>query len=164
MALQDIYFMAEILASAGVIASLLFVGIQLKRETRATLMDGSYRRQDGAREVFLTLASSPGLASAMAKLSGERSSRAVANLMDHHGLSLEEALRLNAYLTAVFRQPALLRRMKISSEERQNMEQTIVRTLKGAPGIWWEYGKEAFDPDFADYVDRLLAQSAAANA
>jgi hypothetical protein len=65
MALQDFYFIAEIIAAFAVVGSLIFVGVQLQQGNTATRAATSQAALVSWTNVGLTLANSPDLVGAM---------------------------------------------------------------------------------------------------
>lgn len=87
---------ADTLAAAGIIGSLMFVALQISRERRATQTEATHRRQAGAREMMLAVATSPYPAPIIAKTVAEENLRpSEAHLVERHNLEAEEAIRLD---------------------------------------------------------------------
>ncbi len=64
MVLQDIYFIAEIIAAFAVVASLIFVGFQLRQNTAATRYDAAQRNAASYQSITMTVAGNDDLLNA----------------------------------------------------------------------------------------------------
>lgn len=63
--LQDTYFVAEIIGVVALIASLVFVGIQIRQNTDATKASNSQAAQNGWNSLSMTLATNKTLRKTM---------------------------------------------------------------------------------------------------
>lgn len=91
---EAISSIADILAAIGVICSLIYLAIQIRRDSVATTANTTQLRATSVRETFLTVAASESLAEIIAKSSGEPHA-GVKFLTDSKELDKAEAVRLN---------------------------------------------------------------------
>lgn len=144
----------ELLAAAGVIASLLFVGMQIRRDREATALETGYKRQIAARDTLLMISSSPYMAPLLAKVSGDKLMAEVAHLVDRFGLDAEEAFRLNSFYSSIVRQVVATLGMPMSDKERNDAERVLIGALSGPMGGWWEHSKGSLPQDIVARIDR----------
>ena len=64
MELQDIYFVSEIIAAIAVVASLLFVGVQLRQNTNAVRYDAGQRNASSFQSMTMAVAANDALLNA----------------------------------------------------------------------------------------------------
>ena len=150
------------LAAAGMIGSLIFVGLQIRSDRKATEYETTNRRQIGVRETFLAVATSDHLAPIMAKLAVGDAPPATQILVDEFDLEVEEAIRLNGLFTVMARQTSSTLQLPLSDQERAVIETAFIGGLNGPMGVWWEKGKVLFDPDFIADIERKRQQAAPA--
>jgi hypothetical protein len=152
----------DILAAAGMIGSLLFVGIQIQRDRKASEYQAITQRQTGAREAWSVIAASDGLASAMAKMMKNDLLPTQQLLVDKYGLEPDEAVRIDAIFTVFARQGTSILQMPMSETERLNVEKSLVDGLTNNKsfGAWWEAGKRTLPAEIVTDIDRMLQQAA----
>lgn len=120
---------AEMLAALGVIATLMFVGIQIRRDHRARMIETSYQRQMGSRDIFLALATVQHLAPIAVKTTDSGLLPPAAHLQQALGLTAEEAVRWNAFWVTMVRQAEGSLGTPILDEERREVERVLVTGL-----------------------------------
>lgn len=147
----------DMLAAAGVIGSLLFVGMQIRRDRQATTQETGYKRQIAARDTLLTISSSPYMAPILAKVSGGKLMAEIMHLMAEFSLEPEEAIRLNSFYSSVVRQVVATLGMPMSEKERKDAERVLIGALSGPMGGWWEHGKHSLPDDIVADIDRKRA-------
>lgn len=144
----------DMLAAAGVIGSLLFVGMQLRRDREASAQETGYRRQITARDTLLTISSSPYMAPILAKVGGGKLATEAAHLVAEFNLDPEEAIRLNSFYSSVVRQVVATLGMPMSEKERHDAERILIAALSGPMGGWWEQGKHSLPDDIVADIER----------
>ena len=61
MEVQDIYFVSEIFAAIAVVASLIFVGVQLRQNTNAVRYDANQRNAASFQSMIMAVAANDDL-------------------------------------------------------------------------------------------------------
>ena len=152
MSFEQISYLAQIVASLGVILSLIFVGLQIKQNTRALERNEHNSTMEQWTVIRQAIARNRDIAELMtAGLSGERALDAADQLR------LEQMLQENAW--AAFH---IWDRTQRGIFPKGTFEATggalldkLLRTPGGA--AWWESSKQiGFPPGFVADVDALL--------
>lgn len=144
---------ADLITSVAMIGSLIYIAIQIKRERDATLANTRQLRAAGAREIFLTLATSPHLAATIASLPEDLPFGAIA-LMEKYNMDREQAIRLSTFSFAGFRQSEANWRIAMTDAERDQFASQVAVSLFGHRKVWWDAMKPSFAPDFVAAIDR----------
>ena len=146
---------AELLGALGVIASLLYVGLQIRENSRVVQASTSQAVADSAQARLLAVAQSLSLASTLAKLAEAPAE-----------LSPAELLQANYLRTASFKgfenQFFQFRRGLLTEDTWRGYQFFLLANLR-APDVrqWWGQARAGFDPAFRDHVEALLAQPTA---
>ena len=151
MTLETIATIANILASAAVVLTLVFIGIQLRQNAQLTRM-------------------------AAAQTSAQLFSTNLGRVIEHGDFAeivtrdgapecwnTAERLRVTNFLSASFRHFEVLhthRRFGVFEEELWIGMEARLRDSLSTPGIveWWNESKEFYAASFVAYVDKLAAQ------
>jgi len=146
---------AELLGALGVIASLLYVGVQIRENSRVVQASTSQAVADSAQARLLAVAGSLSLASTLAKLSESPTE-----------LSSAEALQANYMRTASFKgfeNQFFQFRQGLLTEDTWRGYQFFLLANLSAPEVreWWNRSKAGFDSSFRKHVETLLSQPAA---
>ena len=144
----------DMLAAMGVIASLVFVGLQLRRDRQATVDESINRRMNGVREIYLNVATTPYLAPIFAKVYKGKPADATELLAREFDLDKEEVIRLENYYQFTTRQVIAILDMPMSNEEHAEVDALFLSALAGSMGVWWEEGKHQFPDSFVTDIDR----------
>ena len=154
MSFEQISYLAQIVASVGVIASLIFVGLQIKHNTNALQRDEHNSTMAQWTVIRQAIAQNRDIAELMtAGLQGERALDAADQLR------LEQILQENAW--ASFH---IWERTQRGIFPKGTFEATggaLLDTLLRTPGgeSWWRNAKHiGFPPGFVSDVDALLAK------
>ncbi len=152
----------DILAAAGMIGSLLFVGVQIRHDRKASEFETIVRRQAGSREAWLTMSASDHLAPIIAKMHKDDLLPSQQVLVDEFGIEPEEAIRMDSIYTVFGRHGTSTLQMPMSDTERENVENSLVAGLTNSKsfGVWWEAGKQLLPADVVADIDRKLQQAA----
>jgi len=150
MTLEDINYIAQIVAAAAVVASLLFVGLQLRanaKQLRIATEAGYYTIY---RDHVLT-ASSPDVADIFLR-----------GFQGQEGLSESERIRLNAYYAVITRGYQVLHhqvRQKVFDTEFWDSAQNHYADLLGSKAYqqYWATRRHHFNPSFQRFTDHLIA-------
>ena len=155
MSLEQLSYLAQILGSVGVIVSLLFVGSQIKQNTRALERNEHNSTMTQWTVIRQAIATDRDMAELMtAGLSGERKLDAVDQL--RLGQMLQECAWASFHVWD---------RMKRGVFPKGTFEATagvyLCDLLGNAGGrAWWDSAKHSgFAPDFVADVDVLLAKA-----
>jgi hypothetical protein len=146
---------AELVGAVGVIASLFYVASQIRRNSSALEAATNQAVSDSTQQRLLAPAQSPDLAAAIANAQG-----------DYDGLTPAPRIQLAFFSRATFRgiQNAFFQhRQGLLSEIAWRDYEAIIRLNLKRPDIpeWWPTERDTYDQEFAEYVDRLLAESPA---
>lgn len=146
---------AELIAACAVIASIVFLAMQIRKESHATMANTTQGRQSGVRDTMLEIASSDHIAPILAKTEWPSAVPAVAMFLKNYDLSEEEAIRLNALFVTMMRQSESNFRMPQSSAEKEKTLKYIASGLDGmdAYGKWWDLSKGSYIDEFVTALD-----------
>jgi len=153
----------EFFASIGVLATLIYLSVQVRlarQESRAVLVQ---HRNDAVRELWLTLATDEKLAVAYGEgLEKVRGSKMPAHeALEELGMDFGEAVRIERYLAASFFHRQAMYQSALNKEEESALEQQIVQMYREGLGrIWFdatfpEGNKHGFSEDFVGYVREI---------
>ena len=155
MSFEQISFVAQIVASIGVVLSLIFVGLQIKQNTRALQRSEHNYTMEQWTVIRQAIAQNRDIAELMtAGLGGERALDAADQLR------LEQMLQENAW--AAFH---IWDRTQRGIFPKGTFEATggaLLKSLLKTPGgaTWWLSAKQVgFPPGFVADVDAILAKT-----
>jgi hypothetical protein len=139
----------EWITAVGVIASLIFVGVQIHQNT-ATLRAASYQAlADQAMDLNLTVAANPELAQGYARFRGDSAAT------DQQTRSL-----VMAYVRAV---ETAFYLSKLGTFEQAQLRRLTSNSLFGTPNfkVFWERNAQRFDADFRQYMTAVVDSAGA---
>lgn len=144
--LQEYALIADIIGGIAIVASLIFVGVQLQQNTIAT--QGNTRNELIAAD--LTVLLSPNAA------------KIAVNMRSPEPITDEEVLEVLIYLTAVLRVREFVwlqyRSGLIDVETwRAYLSGITVNFNNPRARMFWDLSKTQFDPEFVAEVDKILA-------
>jgi len=150
MSLEQIALIASIVSSLAVIASLIFVGIQLKQNSLATQMMTAQINTQIMIENFGRVIDHPDIAAVFA---GER---------DPADASPGLVLRIGNVFGATFRHFEMLhmhQRHGIHELEMWQASEARIDERIASPIIrgWWDSSKRSYGPSFVAYMDTKIA-------
>src|SRR6185312_4213915 len=158
MSVEQISYLAQIVASVAVVASLIFVALQIKQNTAALQRNENNSTMEQWTVIRMAIAKNRDIAELMtAGLHDERPLDAADQLR------LEQMLQENAW--AAFH---IWDRTQRGIFPKGTFEATggaLLNSLLRTPGggTWWRGAKHiGFPPEFASDVDAMLAQDSAA--
>ena len=155
MSFEQISFLAQIVASIGVIVSLIFVGLQIKQNTRALQRNEHNSTMEQWTVIRQAIAQNRDIAELMtAGLGGERALDAA----DH--LRLEQMLQENAW--AAFHIWDRTQRGIFAKGTFEATGGALLKSLLKTPGgaAWWLNAKQVgFPPEYVADVDAILAKT-----
>ena len=155
MSFEQISYLAQIVASIGVILSLIFVGLQIKQNTRALQRAEHNSTMEQWTVIRQAIAQNRDIAELMtAGLSGERALDAADQLR------LDQMLQENAW--AAFHIWDRTQRGIFPKGTFGATAGALLATLLKTPGgeSWWRKAKQiGFHPGFVSDVDAVLAET-----
>jgi hypothetical protein len=140
----------ELVGAAGVIASLLYLSVQIRQNTRATR---------AATLNAVTEAHHREL-----RWSSDISGPLLKAIHRPHELSEDDAYKVTEWMTASFmaRENEFGQfREGLLEPDKWAQTKTVVRVTTGIPWVvtWWsEYGRHLYTPDFVAWVDQTMAE------
>lgn len=154
MTLESFYFLAQIIAGMAVVASLVFVGLQVRGSTREQRLTRTYESV-AAYEVFQHL------------LINNREFREIwlkgAKGLDN--LDDQELLAFGAYM-ALWISSAMRDRASMGAGHRDNRDWQVTKSMwkpitrrKGAQQ-WWQRARRGYAPDVRVVIDEVFAEIA----
>jgi len=147
MALEQIGILAEIISSIAVVASLIYVAIQLKQNTEALNSQSRQAVLASSQAELFQRVEFPEIDIAIAKESIP---------------TKEEQVKICTYLLAVFRarEFSWLQYQNGTIDKAQwNTEKIVISIVLSHPRTktWWvKVGRHNYNSDFVKYVDRLV--------
>ena len=153
MTLEDFYFISQIAAALGIMASLIFVGLQVRQSTRQAKADAAQSVHDNFAKWYMSFSEHPHL-----------SKIAVRGLAGLDKLTPEETMHFFTSLLAVmsYTQSAFhkWREGDLDDELWKSWERSSLSYFdsKGGKEVW-ELRKYGFTPSFVDYVEANLLNS-----
>ena len=150
MTLEDFYFISQIAAALGIMASLVFVGLQVRQSTRQAKADAAQAVHDNFAKWYLSFSEHPHL-----------SDIGVKGLPGLDNLTPQETMHFITSILAVisYTQSAFYkwREGDLDDELWRSWERSSLSYLdtKGGKEVW-AVRKYAFTPAFVDYVEANL--------
>lgn len=152
MSLEQFAYLAQIIASVGVVLSLIFVGLQVRQSTAALVRNEHNSTMEQWTVIRMAIAKHSDIAELMSDgLSGERP------LGTADQLRLEQMLQENAW--AAFHIWDRTRRGVFPKGTFELTGGALLRTILKTPrgDAWWQSAKTVgFVPDYVADVDALL--------
>jgi len=147
---------AELAGAVGVIASLFYLGSQLRRNSASIEAATALSISEATQQRLLAVAQTPGLAEAFSKmLAGQE-------------LSAAERVQVTFFQRATLRGIestfAQQNRGLLANDVRRGYEALLQRQVR-MPIFhdWWSVERHSFDPAFRELVEELLRQESAAS-
>jgi hypothetical protein len=142
----DLGDVAQIVSNVGVIAGIIFLGIELRQNNEFLATDVRYTRATQRQRGFELLIENPALRTAMAKkISGQQ-------------LTVEEEMLFGTFLshnlTGIELEWYEYRAGHIDSLPIENMRQ-LAASIQGLDE-WWQAQKSFYDPEFVKWAEENL--------
>lgn len=149
MSLEVFNQISQIVAAAGVISSLIFVGVQIRQNTRATRAASHNSVSDSLNEINRMFAENADLSRIW-----------LAGTADRRALTTEERWRFDAVMRAYFHVcETMFVQAALGAGDRSVMlaEEDGIRRVMAAPGAreWWAENPYGFCAEFRTYVGKL---------
>jgi hypothetical protein len=156
MTLEQLAYVGEIVASVAVVASLIYVGVQVNQNTRAVQAAAVNATTETANAIRLSIYQDPEIARIYQS-----------GLEDVTSLSSLERTQFRLLMhNAVWALWNTYAQVRFSGLARATWEaqEPLIRRFLGTPGgrWFWESFKLEFDPDFSRRVDAVLANGQSA--
>jgi hypothetical protein len=148
VSLQDLGNLGEFFGAVAVLASLLYLAVQIRQNTRSLRSAAYQSLSTSLSDLALSVAENDDLAKIWQ-----------IGMTDPGRLSEVERLRLQAFLTALYRQYQNLyfqKRQSLLDEELwQAHRVTIMRHISSPGGAdWWAIARDQHSKGFVEYVER----------
>ena len=150
MTLEDFYFLSQIAAALGIMASLIFVGLQVRQSTRQAKADAVQAVHDNLSAWYMHAAETPFKAEA-----GFKGLHSLDNLSGAESISVvTDLMALTSYLQSAYFK---WRVGDLPDDLWHSWEQSLLSYLDSDGGKqFWELRKYNFTPDFTEYVEANL--------
>ena len=151
MSFQDLGNLGELVAAIATVATLGYLALQLKQNTKALR---SQTFQQSSMDMSLT-------ANAISS-NGELAEIVVKASESLDDLSPQERIRFHFWMVVALRRfEAIYVQSLYGSIDRiriEGFERSILTLISsGGPAQWWETAKTAFSSDFVEYADKRLS-------
>ncbi|MBP6014155.1 MAG: hypothetical protein KBA31_18145 [Alphaproteobacteria bacterium] len=152
MTLEELYYISQIVAVIAIFASLIFVGIQLRQNTRAVLVSTSQ-----THFTMWTSVASPLVEDAdIARIYWQA-------LSDFDGLTDQDRMRFIVYMSNVFRfyeSSRIQWRRGVLEAEHWHSVEVNIRAFATQPGVkrFWKIRRHWHSPEFARWFESLPSE------
>lgn len=149
MTLETIYYIGQTIAVAALIVSLVFVGVQINQNTRATQAASHNAVSDSLNEINRMFAENADLTEIWLR-----------GLVDRQALTAEERWRFDSALRAYMHVcETMFVQASLGAGDKGIMlaEEGGISTVLASPGTreWWEENPYGFCAEFRLYVEKL---------
>jgi hypothetical protein len=149
MTLEEIYYISQIVAVVGIFASLVFVGLQIRQNTRATRAASHNAVSDSLNEINRMFAENADLTKIW-----------LAGMADRKSLTEEERWRFDSTARAymhVCETMFIQAGLGAGDKSVLHAEEEGIRQVFASPGVraWWAENPYGFCPEFRTYVAKL---------
>jgi hypothetical protein len=155
MTLQNWADLSQIIGAGAVVASLIFVGVQLRQNTKAVRAQTSQAHALGYQQIIAGIAENGEVANIWRR-----------GLADHDSLNGDERARFLAFTSTLFRfyesSQVQMRRGMLDAEHWHTIEQQVSDLLT-QPGIqaWWRLRRHWHSARFREWIETLPARTRA---
>jgi len=145
--------LSEIIAAVGVIASVVYLALQVKKQTEEARLEASRDISSNFIETLRTVSENPELAKILPS-----------GMQNYDGLEGEDRLRINYYFAAIFR----IAEQQYLHTTRGTLDsmyfESFVLAFQGllsndGPRQWWEHNQNIFSLGFRNFVDKTIADA-----
>jgi hypothetical protein len=151
MGLSQLADLGELLGGVAVVASLIYLAVQIRQNTRTVRASTLHQNTDLWSSLFLRLAE-PDLAGAyVAGMAGQQEIRPL-----HY---TQFFFICRSMFLAFENQYYQMRHGVLDSEAYAGYERSISTQFLAFRGfrLWWELNRPVFSPEFVDHIDALIA-------
>jgi hypothetical protein len=151
LTLADISQISQTLGSAAVIASLIFVGVQIRQNTKVTRAESHHAVSEALNQVNLLWARN-----------SEAASIWLAGMSDRRALTPQDRWRFDAMLRAYLHVcETMYTQADLGAGDHGIVvaEEDGIKTVFSSDGVreWWGENPFGFSPGFRAYVEKLIA-------
>jgi hypothetical protein len=151
--IQELGSLGELVAAIATVATLIYLALQIRRNTQATRAASFHAITDSMNHVNVSVAQNPGIARIW-----------LAGTADRSSLSEEERHQYDLVLLSYFHVFETMHyQARVGAGEKDLLlgEERSLAALLSTPGVreWWAQNPYAFGPEFRSYVERFLATS-----
>jgi hypothetical protein len=149
MSLEQFSYLSQIIGAVAVVASLIFVGVQLRQNTKAILAQTSQAHAMGYQQIIAGISDN-----------GEFARIWRIGLSDFRSLDADQAARFLAFTSTLFRfyesSQVQMLRGSLDAEHWHTIEQQVA-DLATQPGVqaWWTLRRHWHSARFRDWIDAL---------
>jgi hypothetical protein len=147
MSLEQAAYLSQVVAAFAVLASLLFIGVQIRQNTRSQKMVAVSSLATAIAAINVPAMESPAL--------GEALSTA---LRDWNSATREQRILAHFFLFSFFKLSESVwyqRKAEVFDENQWTGWDTLLRLFYHSEGLqagWWPHRKNAYSPEFQDYL------------
>ncbi len=155
MSLEQAAYLSQVIAAVGVFASLIFVGVQVRQNTRSQRVVAVDSLAAAIAAINVPAMESPAIGEALSKA-----------LQDWGSASREQRIIAHFFLFSFFKlheSAWYQRRNEVLDAEQWIGWDTLLRTYyhsKGVKAGWWPRRQHAYSPDFQAYLAQTPAPEA----
>lgn len=151
MTLAEISQISQSIGSAAVVASLIFVGIQIHHNTKTTQAASHHAVSESLNKINLLWARN-----------GEVARIWISGLHDRHALTPDERWRFDSTVRAYLHVcETMYTQAKLGAGDRSIVaaEENGIKTVFSSVGVreWWAENPFGFSTEFRNYIERLTA-------
>lgn len=151
--IQELGSLGELVAAIATVATLIYLALQIRRNTQATRAGSFHAISDSMNHVNVSVAQNPELARIWVVGSADRGT-----------LSEQERLQYDNVLLSYFHVFETMHyQARVGAGERNLLvaEERSLAALFSTPGVreWWSENPYAFGPEFRSYLERFLTES-----
>jgi hypothetical protein len=149
MTLEEIYYVSQIVAVVGIFASLVFVGLQIRQNTRATRAASHNSVSDSLNEINRMFAENADLTKIW-----------LAGMADRQALTAEERWRFDSTARAymhVCETMFIQAGLGAGDKSVMHAEEEGIKMVFASPGMreWWAENPFGFCAEFRTYIAKL---------
>ncbi len=149
LSIQDLGALGEFIGAFGVMASLIYVGLQIKQTRNVVMADSEANFMQSGMEIYLFLAGNRHISELIAKeTGGDPDELMLSTFWNASFFRLEDIYIKRKYSLMG---PHALRSMK-------GQIQSLVHSPSGMTA--WKGHKDRFDEEFVEFVDAMIAEAA----
>ena len=147
MSLEQAALMSQVIAAFAVLASLLFVGVQIRQNTRSQRMVASSSLATAIAAINVPAMESPALGEALSKA-----------LPDWNSATREQRIVAHFFLFSFFKLSESVwyqRKANVFDEAQWVGWDALLRSFYHSEGVktgWWQHRRNAYSPEFQAYL------------
>lgn len=149
MSLEQAAYLSQVIAGLAVLASLLFVGIQIRQNTRSQRVVAVNSLTAAIAAINVPAMESPALGAALSSV-----------FQDWNSATREQRIVAHFFLFSFFKLSESAwyqRRNEVLDEQQWVGWETLLRSMYHSEGVkngWWPYRRNAYSPEFQAHLER----------